>query len=48
MWIHVCVGDGTLGLDRHNCTHENLDFLTNKLISYTEIYYTVLCLRCIR
>ena len=29
MWIHVCVVNGTLRLDRHNCTSENLDYLTN-------------------
>ena len=43
----MCVGNGTLRLDRHNCTYEDLYFLTT-VLSYTEICYTVLCLRCIR
>ena len=37
MWIHVCVVNGTLRLDRHNCTCENLDYLTNW--SYGNILY---------
>ena len=33
----MCVGNGTLRLDRHNCTHVNLDFLSNWL--YGDILY---------